>query len=272
MRAALLYRVLPIFCVFLGATGCGGSSAARKDLVSSVPSNVTVPPLLLKNQTQVLVDLLDREISQSSGGRAKRLRFFKSISSATVEATLQIQLERAKLFEFKDAQKNQSKIPTKLMEDFKNISARYRSKDLDSLFARVDVIPLDLLFAQAAIESGSGTSAVAKNCNNLFGVHAATPAQACPGHPILTYYPDFRGSIQRYALLLNSGSAFKDFRVKRRDLRASVGEKGFLVSDSLVGGLRAYSERGDSYLRDVKSMIQSDRLDELNQDFFQRVL
>ncbi|MBS1962664.1 MAG: glucosaminidase domain-containing protein [Bdellovibrionales bacterium] len=253
-------------------TGCGGGEvAARKDVGPVPETTAKFSEKSLADRAAVLIALIDSELASASSARAPRLKFFKAITPAVVQTQLEIEAERAEVYAIQEAQKGGAKLPSDLAAELDNLNQRYKSKDPEELLRRVDAVPLDQLFTQTAIESASGTSAVAKDCFNLFGVHAADKSQSCPGHPILAKYPDFTGSIKRYVLLLNSGGAFKNYRALRAKSRASVGNSGALDTPSILPGILPYSERGQAYIDDVAAGIRADHLDQLYREFVSRI-
>lgn len=262
----------PILALTLALSGCGKSeeNSARMDPGITRTADVIISQKTFTERTQILLDLLDQDLSSARGARAARLKFFKAITPAVVEAMLEVEMERETVFEYERALKNGAEIPSTLEAKISALLKRYKTKDTHDLSKRIDFVPIDMLFTQASVESARGESPVAKDCHNIFGVHAANEAQRCPGHPILAIYPDFTGSIKRYVLLLNSGSAFKPFRETRAKLRASVGERGPLDSSVLVEGLLPYSERGEAYLRDISALILTDHLDALYREFMSK--
>ena len=255
----------------MGLSACGrGKEDPRMDPVGSANSRVTVSPKALHNRVEILVDLLTSDLPANLAGRKSKLAFFTKISPAVVEAMLEVEAERSIAFQYKDAL-HSGTVTTKLADEIADLFDRYKTKNIETLIERVDVVPLDMLFSQSAIESGWGTSSVAQDCHNIFGVHAATASQKCPGHPILAYYPDFTGSIKRYVLLLNTGSAYQSFRRNRASIRDAVGPYGVLDSNVLVEGLLSYSERGVAYVRQVAAGIQQANLDEVYREFIQKI-
>lgn len=270
-RKILLLSTLTALAMGLSACGKDSADPRMDPGESQIAADIVISPKTLSERTDILVALIDRELTTATGGRVKRLKFFKAISSAVVETMLEVEGERAKVFEYQAAVRSGAKIPTALQDSIDAMKVRYKAKSTDDLQDRADFVPIDLMFTQAAVESSSGTSSVARDCNNLFGVHASSRAQACPGHPILAYYPSFTGSIKRYVHLLNTGSAYKAFRVSRRNIRASVGELGVLDSSILVQGLLSYSERGQEYVNQIARQIVADRLDKLYEEFIQRI-
>lgn len=131
------------------------------------------------------------------------------------------------------------------------------------LLRRVDTLPVSLALAQAANESGWGTSRFALEGNNLFGewtfIEGAglVPRERKPGatHEV-RLFPDLAGSLRSYMHNLNTHRAYGEMRRLREQLR-SAGEEP--SGPALVGGIRAYSERGSDYVRDIERMIRENR-------------
>ena len=138
-----------------------------------------------------------------------------------------------------------------------------------SLLARVDEIPLGLALAQAAKESGWGTSRFAQQGQNLFGVWTWDASQGIV--PIgresgkthlVRVFPDLHGAVRNYLHTLNTGAAYNKLRRLRANRRAA-GEP--LSAVELAAGLSRYSERGEAYVREVRGMIRGNRLDALDE-------
>jgi Bax protein len=137
------------------------------------------------------------------------------------------------------------------------------------LFRRVDAIPPSLPLSQAAQESGWGTSRLARQNNNYFGERCFArgcgeiPPQRTPGsrHEIADF-DSVDESVQSYFRNLNTHPAYAQLRKLRMQLRLQARPlEGALLAD----GLHRYSTLGSSYIRDVKSLIRSNRLDQLDQ-------
>lgn len=132
------------------------------------------------------------------------------------------------------------------------------------LLRRVDEIPPSLALAQAAIESGWGTSRFAREGNSLFGQWTwresagITPANRSEGarHSVRAF-PDLRASVQAYFRNLNTHGAYREFRHLRAQMRA--GDRR-LDATQLADGLSHYSQRGEEYVAEVKAMIATNRL------------
>ena len=147
------------------------------------------------------------------------------------------------------------------------IKSRYRieSDDLDELISRVDAVPVALALAQAAIESGWGTSRFAREGNALFGQWTwarrggLVPKKRDEGatHSIRAFR-QIADSVSAYMRNLNTHSAYARFRKVRAAIRRSGGR---LDSMTLAMTLDRYSQRGEAYVADVRGIIRRNRLD-----------
>lgn len=134
------------------------------------------------------------------------------------------------------------------------------SSILDVLLRRVDIIPVKLVMAQAIIESGWGTSSFAREGNNYFGVHCYT--EGCGVKPsgrdsasfYVKVYPSEMDGIHDYLWILNTGSAYRELRHLREELRENGKPIDPLV---LARGLQKYSIKGEKYVELVSNIIRN---------------
>jgi Bax protein len=141
----------------------------------------------------------------------------------------------------------------------------YGLKEIDfaALKARVDIIPASLALAQAANESGWGTSRFVREGNALFGQWtwdssqgiAPKDRQEGKGNYSVRSFPDLGGSVSAYMRNLNTHSAYKTLRKTRAAMRASGKAPS---GHALAGGLLRYSQRGKAYVEEIRGMISYD--------------
>ncbi|WP_342234764.1 glucosaminidase domain-containing protein [Inquilinus sp. OTU3971] len=136
------------------------------------------------------------------------------------------------------------------------LSERYdvADGDIDALLLRVDVIPVSLALAQAAVESGWGTSYSAQRRNALFGQTTGLAVRYAAFDRLID-------GVASYARNLNTHPAYAGFRARRAELRAARLE---LDGYDLASTLTRYSTRGTAYIRDVRAMIRGNDLVELD--------
>ena len=138
------------------------------------------------------------------------------------------------------------------------------SFDVQELLNRMDVVPPSLALAQAAEESGWGTSRFARQGNALFGQYTynakpgIVPAQrdADRRHRVRSH-DNLLAAVRAYVHNLNSHWAYEDFRRERSRLR-TAGET--ISGHVLAGELGSYSERRGAYVKSIRRIIRQNRL------------
>ncbi|WP_417514008.1 glucosaminidase domain-containing protein [Minwuia sp.] len=133
----------------------------------------------------------------------------------------------------------------------------------DALLARVDIVPLTLMLAQAANESSWGQSRFARQGNNIFGMWCfrpgcgIIPARRAVGktHEVAAY-ANVNASVRAYLHAINTVGAYASLRKLRAKMRLA-GRR--LDANRLAGGLTRYSERGQAYVREIRNMIRANR-------------
>jgi Bax protein len=118
------------------------------------------------------------------------------------------------------------------------------------LLRRVDAVPVSLAIAQAAIETGWGTSRVAQAGQALFGQMVfRTPDDDGK----VRKFEQLEHAVQAYAENLNTHRAYAEFRRAREQARRDgLGLDGHMLAQHL----RRYSERGMDYVREVRSLMR----------------
>ena len=134
-----------------------------------------------------------------------------------------------------------------------------------TLRARVDAVPPALALAQAAKESGWGTSRFALEGNNLFGEWTWDASQGmtprnrnADATHFVRRFETLRLSVRGYLNNLNRHDAYERFRSLRTQARQAG--RG-MTPAQMAGGLERYSERGMTYVDEVRAMITTNQLD-----------
>ncbi|MEM7124098.1 MAG: glucosaminidase domain-containing protein [Pseudomonadota bacterium] len=136
--------------------------------------------------------------------------------------------------------------------------------DRDELLARVDVIPPSMMLAQAAQETGWGTSRFVHEGNALFGQRIweagagmVPDARASGENHEVRAFDGLRESVFAYMVNLNSHDAYASFR----DLRAFYRDTDRALDGYLMAtGLDGYSEEGQAYVDKIRAIIRSNDL------------
>lgn len=133
------------------------------------------------------------------------------------------------------------------------------------LLLRVDVIPPAMVLAQAAIESGWGTSRFAEEANNLFGQWCYIPGcgivperRAASAKHEVRKFDSVEDALNAYYRNINTHNAYRNLRDLRAKLRNN--EAGFTGS-ALIAGLGKYSGRGPVYIGELRTVIHTNELE-----------
>jgi Bax protein len=133
--------------------------------------------------------------------------------------------------------------------------------DTTELLVRVDLVPVSLALAQGIDESGWGTSHFARADEALFGQHAGPTSrsmdEAVANGVAIEAFGDLLDSVRAYLLNLNSGRAYDGLRRHRAELLALGRQPTGL---ELAAGLKDYSERGNEYVSEIRSIIEVNEL------------
>ncbi|MEQ8859796.1 MAG: glucosaminidase domain-containing protein [Pseudomonadales bacterium] len=131
---------------------------------------------------------------------------------------------------------------------------------LEELLVRVDAVPVSLGLAQAAKESGWGTSRFAVKGNALFGQRCfdagcgLVPEARRAGlrHEVRSFRTP-AAAVASYVRNLNSHPYYALLRQRRAELRA---EGRRVTGYALAQSLHTYSERSDDYVDEVRQLIR----------------
>ena len=136
--------------------------------------------------------------------------------------------------------------------------------NLTALVRRIDVIPPSLALAQAAEESGWGTSRFAREGNAIFGQRTGRghngmkPARREKGQTFrVRAYNRLIDGIMSYTRNLNGHFAYDEFR-RAREVQRRRG--GALDGYNLATTLKHYSERGNAYIETIRMLIRVNNL------------
>ncbi len=144
--------------------------------------------------------------------------------------------------------------------------------DYTEFLRRIDIVPPSLALAQAATESGWGTSRFFKKANNIFGHWTYNPKigmvplrrQTGKKH-FIRVFPTLHDSIAAYMKNLNRTGAYYEFRAKRRAMRL---KKEFIDGMKLAKTMTKYSGIGHDYVKILQSIIRKNNLAHYDKEFF----
>ena len=207
------------------------------------------------------IDLLPKEIKQIESTKKKKEFFIQIVLPLILEENYSIRLDRKRLFVILNKNNNTESEKKWLKSKFKQYGVVNR--DFTTLKIRMDEIPASLAIAQAAKETGWGTSRFALEGNALFGQwtwngEGIKPASADSGatHKIMKF-KILQASVRAYQRNLNTHSSYKEFREARAIQRDNDGK---LNSLELVKYLNKYAETGKEYIVVLKKIIEQNSL------------
>jgi Bax protein len=145
----------------------------------------------------------------------------------------------------------------------KLLEYKVKKGNMVELMVRMDIIPTSIALAQAAKESGWGTSRFALEGNAIFGQwtwsgNGIEPLdrESNENHKILKF-PILRASVKAYQNNLNTHKSYSNFREKRSFMR----EKNNKISGlELTETLKNYAQTGSEYTKILIQIIKQNRL------------
>ena len=186
-----------------------------------------------------------------------------------------ILLERSKLEELRASLIDHNTLSNTDLKFLDKISQKYRIKTADKhkydlvneLLNRVDIIPNSIVLAQAANESGWGSSRFAREFNALFGEYTynysdgVVPLLREEGEKhLVKTFTSVDKSVQSYFNNLNSHYAYEDFRKVREMMRE---KNNFSNIKLLVEELDSYAA-DINYITTINAIIDANKLDQFD--------
>lgn len=203
----------------------------------------------------------------------RKKNFIKTVLPLSIAANQKIIIERKKLLELggkliknktliKKDQLLLEKLASKYSVKTKNI---HKIDIVDELLLRVEIIPNSIVLAQAANESGWGSSRFAREYNALFGEYTynkalgTIPMEREEGKKhLIKHFSSFDQSVNSYFININTHTAYEEFRKIRSIQRKKL--KEFNV-DTLLNKLDVYAE-DIKYIDTINSIIRVNKMKE----------
>jgi len=205
-----------------------------------------------KRAPRLFIGSLEADLARIKNVAEKKGVFFRIMLPIVAAENDRIRAERARIVDADDD------------AELKDLYAKYEVDvgERETLLRRVDIVPASLALAQAAIESGWGSSRFARQANNFFGmrtykkdVPGIQPKEA-DGFKV-TAFRDIRHSVRAYMKNLNTHDAYAKFRRERKRHRHADGRISGL---GLTGFLTSYSEIPKTYGKHLRALINANRL------------
>ena len=209
----------------------------------------------------IALTLLPAEIKMIENVKKRKEFFIQIILPLILEENKKINLDRKRLFSIINKSNNSSSEKKWLDRKYKQYGIP--SKDLSELKIRMDIIPVSLAIAQAAKETGWGTSRFAQQGNALFGQWTWSgeglkpkEAEKNEGHKVMKFNI-LQASVRAYQRNINTHSSYQDFRLARAKLRDSDEPLDSMILSSY---LDKYAETGNQYVKVLQKIIKQNDL------------
>jgi Bax protein len=209
----------------------------------------------------IYLSQLPKDLNQLKSTKKKKNTFIKIIMPLILDENNKILENRRKLFKILGKSTNSMGEKRWLKRRFKEYGIK--KGDITELKVRMDIIPPSIAIAQAAIESGWGTSRFALEGNAMFGQWTwskngiePTDKSKNQDHKVLKFSM-LRSSVRAYKNNLNTHNGYKEFREKRAELRKNNKKISGL---KLVNYLYNYAAIGKEYIKILKRAIDQNGL------------
>jgi len=249
----LNYEDLSVDTVRLSATTIEELFKSTNYSLEDVRKNKLVKPVSLT--------LLPSEIKDIENIKKRKNLFIQIILPLVIKENNNIKLDRKKLFSILNKSRNSKEEKNWIEKKF--LQYGVINKDLSTLKVRMDEVPISLTIAQAAKETGWGTSRFAQEGNALFGQwtwsgEGIKPAAADDNstHKVMKFKV-LQASVKAYQRNLNTHSSYRNFRSARAELREKKKELDSLI---LSKHLEKYAETGKEYIRILQQIIRQNKL------------
>jgi len=204
---------------------------------------------------------LPKDLKTLGDTKTKRELFIKIVLPLILHENEKIIDDRKRLFKILGKNFNSPGEKVWLNRRFKEY--KIEDKDLAELKMRMDIIPVSIAVAQAANETGWGTSRFALEGNALFGQwtwskKGISPKNKDPdqSHKILQFQI-LKASVRAYKNNLNTHNAYKEFR----EVRAKLRQSGTTITGlALIKYLKRYASIGEKYTEIIEGIMVQNSL------------
>ena len=212
------------------------------------------------------LDLLPEEMKMIENTVQRKNLFIQIVLPLILDENNQIKLDRKKLFVVLNKNNNSNAEQKWLNMKFKQYGVK--NKDLSTLKIRMDEIPVSLAIAQAAKETGWGTSRFALEGNALFGQWTFSGDGIKPKssdsdktHKVMKFQI-LKASVRAYQRNLNTHSSYKKFRKLRAQSRDNDEKLDSLI---LADCLDQDAATGVEYTKTLKKIILQNSLKDFDE-------
>ena len=210
------------------------------------------------------ISLLPKDLSLIDSTNERKELFIKIVLPLILKENDKIEQDRNKLFKILAKKSNNREERSWLNWKFKEY--KIKNSDISELKIRMDIVPVSLAIAQAAMESGWGTSRFALEGNALYGQwtwseDGLEPLENISGDHKVMQFKILTASVRAYKKNLNTHSGYREFREERANLR---------IQNEPLSGLKLnkyldkYSATGEEYTKNLELTIKKNSLSDFD--------
>ena len=210
---------------------------------------------------RLVVTVMPSDLDRLPAPETRKDVFLRLMLPLVLIADEQVAAERRRLEDLAALERQGKSLDRRQAAWLEGLAFRYEVPDgpgrIAELLERVDMVPPSLALAQAALETGWGTSHLARRGNNLFGQNLEDDGEVVGQ----AQFPNLLDAVRSYVHNLDTHRAYRAFRRARAQAR---GQGGRLDGLALARTLTAYSELGHDYVDDVRTVIRANDLNLLD--------
>jgi Bax protein len=205
---------------------------------------------------------LPKDLADVAVPEKRKVVFIGTILPLVLRVNEKVLADRQRILGLRDFERKGGELKDSDREWLRQLADRYGAErpDYATLLYHVDIVPPSLALAQAAEESGWGTSRFAAMGNSLFGQRVwkrgagMTPAERDSRARFeVRKFAKLESSVAAYIHNLNSHAAYRGFRDERAAMRDTRRPR---QGEALVAHLERYSERGADYVQTLRDIIR----------------
>ncbi len=236
----------------------------QKPLNPNILSDINI-----KYDENNLTNLTELDVSYLNDNKKK---FVRTVLPLIINENQKILSVRNNLLLLKNKLNNNYSLNKSELQILKKLSKNHKIKFnnshkldvINNLLKKVDIIPNSIVLAQAAIESGWGSSRFAQDFNALFGEYTydsnkgVIPLERENGeNHLIKAFNSYNSSVESYFNNINSHYAYEQFRELRKVMRE---RNNFSNVTLLVDKLDTYAE-DKNYIKTIRSVIKNNNFE-----------
>ena len=226
--------------------------------------NITTAPIIAK-EVEIKSEVVKQRPKTAPITKASKRLFLQKTTEAIIKVKHALDAEYQIVYNLS----HKSTLTPEESARLDKLKKKYRLERTDALLQRLKTHPVSIVIAQAALETGWGSSRFYREANNIFGVWsynknepriAAGVQREGKKTIYVKKYPNLEASIAGYYRMIARGRAYKAFRKARLESNNPF---------ELIPYLDHYSELRHEYVKRLYYVIKSNKFYELDDPVYQ---